>query len=842
MFWTWFWPVWTGGWLSGNQQQVKAPTKQEKFPWLTSEQIKRLESITSNPQEQQKLYQQAIQQLNNDNYNNSRIGAENEAFQKSLNQKDPRQKNYTQSNVRLEQLADMTKDTFWLDATAPTQDVINGLMSYAQDMGVSLDSLNDYLDHWDETFLYQMWLKTNQWGTKDVVNQLSETNKSWDEMSKLEKAEKVTNYTNVIWLWTEKIDEAAGKFADKWLDWGNQAVEWAASSLRDKIENMSDEEIAKYRKEYSKLAKNKDIRTAYVEWDTVLERLWNWIKGNIEYRDDDEAFMKWLVSKKANLKESLTWADDLLTWETNPNVIQFFGNIPASAVKTFTATVRWMTNPYDTLKGIYKLAATEEWHEAIKARYGSRDNFAKAMNEDPVWVADDALAVLEIGGNVVWSSLKAAGKLSWSTNLTNAWNRVKANNFWSANDVLAQKTVWGVYWVMDNASKLSDSNLVKWVNRVLQDQSSLSKIVTDGKEVYDWAKETTPVKRANNFFDEVINKTVWVDKADRQFIMDNKEIVDDYVSWKKNVDTVLEEVKNKIDEKQLANSEMWKEYDALREKWQTVDTQGLGSDMVDKLKKNKITINADWDLEFDKLSKYNASQQKALQDAWEVVKAAQAAESVDAGSILDLRQKLDDKLNWTWKPTELRNMSSVDKSTEGLIKDMREIIDVRAKAQIDWLKDLDERYAPALEEMREIKKDWFDSDGKLKDSARSKLRNLTKAWNEEKLSRLERLAPWITQDLKALDVAQTIDRVTKQTVWQYTKGNLIAQWIGGASLLSWNIPGAIVGLWFWILATPKNFIKLLQTYPDIVEKLSAGTELLPSDMERLQALATRLQS
>ena len=166
-------------------------------------------------------------------------------------------------------------------------------------------------------------------------------------------------------------------------------------------------------------------------------------------------------------------------------------------------------------------------------------------------------------------------------------------------------------------------------------------------------------------------------------------------------------------------------------------------------------------------------------------------------------------------------------------------IDARAKGWIDGLKELDEKYAPALEEMREIKRDWFDSNGNLKDNARSKLRNLTKAWNEERLARLEKLAPWITQDLKALDVAQTIDRATKQSVWQYAKGAWIAG--GGMALVTWNIPAALVSIWVWILATPKNFIKLVEAYPDIVEKLSAWSELLPSDMERLQALATRLQ-
>jgi hypothetical protein len=36
-------------------------------------------------------------------------------------------------------------------------------------------------------------------------------------------------------------------------------------------------------------------------------------------------------------------------------------------------------------------------------------------------------------------------------------------------------------------------------------------------------------------------------------------------------------------------------------------------------------------------------------------------------------------------------------------------------------------------------------------------------------------------------------------------------------------------------------VKLIEAYPDIVEKLSAGAELLPSDMDRLQALASRIQ-
>lgn len=154
MFW---WPsFWGTGW---SNQGLKTPTKQQKFPWLTDEQIKRLESITSDPQEQQKLYQQTIQQLNSQNFTENRIAAENELTYRSLNTKDTQQKNYMQSNVRLEQLADLTKKKFWLDADADTQGVINWLMQYAQDHWVSLDSMNDYLAWYNDKFLYETGLK-----------------------------------------------------------------------------------------------------------------------------------------------------------------------------------------------------------------------------------------------------------------------------------------------------------------------------------------------------------------------------------------------------------------------------------------------------------------------------------------------------------------------------------------------------------------------------------------------------------------------------------------------------------------------------------------------------------
>jgi hypothetical protein len=141
--------------------------------------------------------------------------------------------------------------------------------------------------------------------------------------------------------------------------------------------------------------------------------------------------------------------------------------------------------------------------------------------------------------------------------------------------------------------------------------------------------------------------------------------------------------------------------------------------------------------------------------------------------------------------------------------------------------------------MRAIKKDWFDSNGKIRDNARSKIRNLTKAWNEERLARLEKLYPWITQDLKALDAALTVEKLTKNSVWQYYKWWGIALWL--KALFSGNIPEALGFTAVGILATPKNFVKLIQLEPEIASKLMNWTNLSSADLNRLQAIASRIQ-
>lgn len=814
-------------------------TYDSRYPWFDEDDYKKLERLANEKWVTGKEKTQLMDQLYQYYYPQVANSHKLDERQVELNRMtyDNDGKEPWNMSIKLSWLAQSAKQKYNIDASVNDNELLWSIVDATPNWQKLLE---DYVNNGNPEFLYAAWIedRPQQWWVKNLINKASENDKSWGDKDLQERVETVTNYTNLIWYWTEKLDEAANSFADKWLDWGNTAVEYSTENLKDEINKMSQKEIDKYKEQYKKELKNWDWRAVQVEWDTVVEKLWNGIKWNLKSDYTDEWFTKWLIDRKKSLWQDISWADEVLKWESNPNVIQFFGNIPSSAVKTFTATVRGMTNPYDTMKWLYTLAATKEWHQAILDRYGSWDAFAKAMNEDPVWVADDMLAVAEIVGKPVGWLMKK----SWNANVTKWWDRL--SSIWSANDALANKAIGKLYGWLDKLADLSNNSTIQKANNILQTESNLQKM-TDAwkqatKEVTDSIKNSAVWQAIKNYVNEWIDKLVWVSEEDRKFIRENKDLVNQYIDGKKNVENVFDDVKNKINDKRAANAEMWKEYETLRKnKAKVVNTEWVTADMKKKLNKLWITIDKDWNLNFSKkINKFNAPQQKALQDAWEVLKDIEWKKKINAGNVLDMRQKMDDKLKWDGKPADLKDVSSVDKSTEKLIKEMRWVIDARAKGSVQWLRELDEKFAPAITEMEKIQKDWLNSDWTLKDTARSKLRNLTKAGNEERLARLEKVIPWITNDLKALDVGLTIDRATKQWVWQYAKN--IWLWSTIAFAASWNIPAALVSAWVGILSTPKNFVRLIEAYPDIVEKLQAWQNLLPTDVNRLQSLAARL--
>ena len=399
-FWTWFWPsFWNTGW---NNQQMTTPTKQQKFPWLSDDQIKRLESLTSNPQEQQKLYQQAIQQLKQQNTADNRIAAENEMNYRSMNEKNPQQANYLQSNVRLEQLADLTKGAFWLDAGADTQQVVNWLMAMAQDNWVSLSLLNDYLDHWDEEFLYQMGLKqdpalqTNpealsiKWSIANAPEDKWEWNDNLFGRFETEQYDKdawfLKNYRT---LSKNTVKSAANVLSDVWnmivnpLDTAGAlaktAVGWTMNlfGIDDDIQYMQDWKL----KDWYMSAND----TADAVWEFFKERYWGWDEIlNTLFTDP-----AWVISDVATIVE---WGAGILRW-----VAKWTAKAAAKAWVKWAA--RTLENVAETAGKVSKFA-------------GTYDPYAVAMRLETQLPMKAISTTVDVAKKIPWASAKMKNSLN----------------------------------------------------------------------------------------------------------------------------------------------------------------------------------------------------------------------------------------------------------------------------------------------------------------------------------------------------------------------------------------------------------------------------------------------
>jgi len=286
-FWTWFWPsIWMSGWNNqqlGGRQQLQKPTKQQKFPWLDADQIKRLESLTSDPQEQQKLYQQAIALKSQRDMAENRIATENELTYRSMQQKDIKQKNYMQSNVRLEQLADLTKQKFWLNADADTQGVINWLMQYAQDKGVSMDSLNDYLAWYNDKFLYETWLKEQTW---------------W------EKAWQVA--TDIVW-WAYDSVTSLWRWTAKWMA---NAVWWTAKQFWAD-EAKTDELVQSYKDYLDNEMSSKDI---WADQESLAYNISKWVWDLTQVVAGEWLIKAW-VQSTVKWSQMMNYLKNAPTWQ-----------------------------------------------------------------------------------------------------------------------------------------------------------------------------------------------------------------------------------------------------------------------------------------------------------------------------------------------------------------------------------------------------------------------------------------------------------------------------------------------------------------------------------------------
>lgn len=831
-FWTWFWPsFWFSGW--NNQQfgnnQLTAPTKQQKFPWLNDEQIKRLESISSDPQRQQELYKQTIEQLNSQNVKDNRIATENEMAYRNLNQKDVRQKNYTDSQIRLEQLADLTKDKFWLRQDAPTQEVVNWVIAMAQDKWISLDEMNNYLDTWDQNFLYNLGLKENPkeklrenawdniWDnirTKANVP-IDNIKKRWKRTFN-EASEKIYKgilknfvWDSIIWeMWID-LDDYVDTITDKTV---TPALQQDTLNYQNKIneryraleQKNLDQDIKNYydNKGYTKLLKEWDFKWFLYKsmWDAAQNwempvviaasvfqpEIWMALMTTDAYaRENQEAFENmmnnWATYEQAEQWAVAVWLVNAAVEVTLEKLLWWVETSASSAIrKTLMKNVqeeaakKWLGRILLEWAWTQLRSSTEEWLEEIVQQI-VQNAAVKTVNENQElfeWV----------GSAFEWGFYNPMNLLAWGGNINQNIQANKSEIRQSIMDTATTATTQSrdlLDAISDKAQDMWDTtkNKVSWlVNQAYGIDETLRKDIQDNPySAQVWARtknyieENGRPERSND-----VAKALITDVADRV----QESLMDKMEEWK----------------------EAWKLYQPLLDAGYSVDISEL-KDWIDEMLEWYGVKIEDWKLNFDETA-IDGSEANNIRKIYNWVKNTDKPMSLDVYKNR-FRKTISDMVDFNQVWRDQAGRKTADTQWDKVLKWIRSFANDLAHNQIPELAAVDKKFNEWVEVMDEVSDGLVYKDKAkrwvIRDNISQIIKNLDTPNRRELANRLEKIMPWITEEVRAINkMPQLIDHYYKPSKLQQTltSSAWAAVWgaIGG-------IPWWILWAWAWYLVS-----------------------------------------
>lgn len=831
-FWTWFWPsFWMTGWNNQpwNSQQLTKPTKQQKFPWLSDEQIKRLESISSDPQRQQELYKQTIEQLNSQNVKDNRIATENEMAYRNLNQKDVIQKNYTDSQIRLEQLADLTKDKFWLRQDAPTQEVVNWVIAMAQDKGVSLDEMNNYLDTWDQNFLYNLGLKENPkeklrenawdniWDnirTKANVP-IDNIKKRWKRTFN-EASEKIYKgilknfvWDSIIWeMWID-LDDYVDTITDKTV---TPALQQDTLNYQNKIneryraleQKNLDQDIKNYydNKGYTKLLKEWDFKGFLYKsmWDAAQNwempvviaasvfqpEIWMALMTTDAYaRENQEAFENmmnnWATYEQAEQWAVAVWLVNAAVEVTLEKLLWWVETSASSAIrKTLMKNVqeeaakKWLGRILLEWAWTQLRSSTEEWLEEIVQQI-VQNAAVKTVNENQElfeWV----------GSAFEWWFYNPMNLLAWGGNINQNIQANKSEIRQSIMDTATTATTQSrdlLDAISDKAQDMWDTtkNKVSWlVDQAYGIDETLRKDIQDNPySAQVWARtknyieENGRPERSND-----VAKALITDVADRV----QESLMDKMEEWK----------------------EAWKLYQPLLDAGYSVDISELKDWIDEMLEKYWIKVE-DWKLDFSKTA-IDGSEANNIRKIYNWIKSTDKPMSLDEYKNR-FRKTMSDMVDFNQVGRDQAGRKTADTQWDKVLKWIRSFANDLAHNQIPELAAVDKKFNEWVEVMDEVSDGLVYKDKAkrwvIRDNISQIIKNLDTPNRRELANRLEKIMPWITEEVRAINkMPQLIDHYYKPSKLQQTltSSAWAAVWgaIGG-------IPWWILWAWAWYLVS-----------------------------------------
>ena len=413
-------PFATAPWLGGNgfwfhpslwgvqKPQTDKEAQSKTFPWLPLYM-------------ERKINDYAFQNSYNET---QRSLLANDLYKEALKQKAERDMNKTRQEVIRESYARSEQNAGSPESNqnksnAKALEVVEMIRGYAKENGAELGGMNDMQ-------VLQDFVRNNP-ETQEAINHYLAGDQSATDFAETMgftppvpqenwvdgtlKSMGVRNVdTNSILDYFNPIGKAAERIDDKvqgihgWGDTSEREAQW-----KERIAQITPEERRRYEE---KFANSENLQSLYGSVD-------NYIAEN----------------KKG------FWDHFWGVGESGPAVSKMIANAPASALKTLSGTARAITNPLDSITGIVKILGSEEGRELLKQRYG--ENLDQTMNDDPVGLASDILAIIQAGAGIGAKGASLVGKAETASKLAGISQTAGTASDLGAN-LLHNKMMWGL--------------------------------------------------------------------------------------------------------------------------------------------------------------------------------------------------------------------------------------------------------------------------------------------------------------------------------------------------------------------------------------------------------------
>lgn len=413
-------PFATAPWLGGNgfwfqpslwgvqKPQTDKEAQSKTFPWLPLYM-------------ERKINDYAFQNSYNETQRNLLA---NDLYKEALKQKAERDMNKTRQEVIRESYARSEQNAGSPESNqnksnAKALEVVEMIRGYAKENGAELGGVNDMQ-------VLQDFVRNNPETQEAINNYLAGDQSATDFAETMGftppvpqenwgggtlKSMGVRNVdTNGILDYFNPIGKAAERIDDKvqgiqgWGDTSEREAQW-----KERIAQITPEERRRYEE---KFANSENLQSLY---------------GSVD---------NYIAENKKGFWDHFWWVG-----ESGPAVSKMIANAPASALKTLSGTARAITNPLDSITGIVKILGTEEGRNLLKQRYG--ENLAQTMNDDPVGLASDILAIIQAGAGIGAKGASLVGKAETASKLAGISQTAGTASDLGAN-LLHNKMMWGL--------------------------------------------------------------------------------------------------------------------------------------------------------------------------------------------------------------------------------------------------------------------------------------------------------------------------------------------------------------------------------------------------------------